>query len=195
MDKPTYYTMNDLLDMIHGPCRAPCQRLYAENRERFMRARGSTHNHQAWPGGYHDHLQDGMNVAVLLYRAAASTGRCVPFSLSDALVAFFLHDLEKPWRFKQDEDGAWINDVAMETKAHRQAFRESKMEEYGIKLAAEIENAVRYAEGEGADYRSDIRVSNELAGFVHACDHWSARVWHDHPQEDGVWGFRTRLRP
>ena len=194
--KPPYYTLPELLEMIDEPNRTPAQRLYNENRARFMVARGSTHNHQAWDGGYHDHVQDAMNYAILFYRAKASTGRPIPFSLSDALLCLFLHDLEKPWRFEKADDGSWHNVEGLETKKQREDFRVAKMAEYGFQLTPAQQNGVKYAEGEGADYRSDRRVSNELAGFVHMCDHESARVRPGYPlADDDPWaGEKGRLR-
>ncbi len=187
MQKPPYYTMLQLIEMIDEPNRSAAERLYKEQRILFMSARGSTHNHQAWDGGYHDHIQDAMNYAILFYRADASTGRLMPFSLSDALLCIFLHDLEKPWRFEKAVDGSWQSTGAMDTKKEREAFRVAKMAEYGFRLTSAQQNGVKYAEGDGADYRSDMRVSNELAGFVHVCDHYSARVRHAFPKIGDQW--------
>lgn len=187
MSKAPYYTMDQLIEMLDEPNCSAARRLYTENRDRFLSARGSSHNHQAWEGGYHDHIQDAMNYAVLFYRAEASTGRPIPFSLSDALLCVFLHDLEKPWRFEKAEDGSWCNTGELNTKEAREDFRIAKMEEYGFQLTPSQQNGVKYAEGEGKDYRSDQRVSNELAGFVHVCDHYSARVRHDYPNHDDAW--------
>ncbi len=198
MQKPPYYTMTQLIEMIEEPNRSAAQRLYEDHSRRFMTARGSSHNHQAWDGGYHDHIQDAMNYAVLIYRADASTGRPMPFSLSDALLCVFLHDLEKPWRFEKVADGSWQNFGALNTKEEREAFRIAKMEEYGFTLTQAQQNGVKYAEGEGKDYRPDQRVSNELAGFVHVCDHYSARVRHDYPGVLDTWAGdlgRSALTP
>lgn len=187
MEKPTYHRLPKMIEMMDPAFRGPCHRLYAENRELFASARGSTHNHQTWPGGYLDHVTDAMNYAILFYRADASTGRPMPYSLSDALVAVYLHDLEKPWRFVRKADGSWENTGLMKDKAGRAAFRWAKIAEYGIPITPEIENAIRYAEGEGDDYRPDRRVANELAGFVHVCDTYSARTRHDFPAFDDPW--------
>src|SRR5262249_9207094 len=72
----------------------------AEHNDLFWSARGSSHNHQAWAGGYAHHVREVMNVAVVLYDALGQL-RPLPFSLSDALVVLFVHDLEKPWAYEQ----------------------------------------------------------------------------------------------
>jgi hypothetical protein len=189
MWKQPYYPLRTLLEMIDEPNRSACLRLYDAEHERFGRARGSTHNHQAWPGGYHDHIEDGLNYVVLFYRADAGTGRAMPFTLSQALLAYYLHDLEKPWRFER-VDGEWRNTGLMTTKKERSDFRWLKIAEWGISLDPDVRNAVQYAEGEGDDYRADKRVACELAGFVHVIDTYSARVRHDHPKVGDPWSAR-----
>jgi hypothetical protein len=156
-------------------------KMYQENFNLFIATRGSTHNHQQWPGGYHDHIQDAMNVAYALY-PVLNARRPLPFSLSDALICVFLHDLEKPWRFKQLPDGSFDNKAEFTTKAERHDFRIAKLNEYKIQLTADHENGIRYAEGELADYSSTERKMGPLAAFVHACDNWSARGWFDYPK-------------
>lgn len=188
MRKPAYHTIVEMLETLPEPNRSACLRLYRENEERLRTARGSTHNHQAWTGGYHGHVEDAMNYALLFYGAEASTGRPIPFEPQDALLALFLHDLEKPWRFDYDEAaGEWVNTGLMKTKADRAAFRWKKIAEYGIVLSPEVANALKYAEGEGDDYSSERRVACELAGFVHMMDTHSARVRHDYPNHDDPW--------
>jgi hypothetical protein len=110
-----------------------------------------------------------MRLACTLH-IAMGTIRPLPFTMSDAVVVLFLHDLEKPWK-----DKAW-------TKDERHRFRLSVIAQYGIELTDEQYNALVYVEGEGSDYRSDARVMNELAAFCHMCDVASARIWHDHPK-------------
>lgn len=190
-----YLRLPDLIDMMDEPYRSACRRIYDENRGRFLTARGSTHNHQAWPGGYHDHVEEVTNYAVLLYAAERSTGRPIPFTLAEALTVLFLHDLEKPWRFEPGGNGEWINTGLMKTKADREAFRLKKLEEYGIVLAPTMENAMKYVEGEHDDYSPTRRVSNELAAFCHLCDTWSARGRYDYPKIGDPWSARTFRRP
>lgn len=145
-------------------------KLYEDNLFRFERAQGSSFNHQAWPGGYLDHITEVMNIGVNLY-GSLTTIRELPFSLSDALFILFLHDLEKPWK----------GEIHFQNKNDKRLFRMSKINQYGIELSVAQENALKYVEGEGDEYRSDRRVMNELSGFCHICDVTSARIWHDKP--------------
>ena len=91
-----YLPIEALIDLIDEPNRRICHAILTDNRALFEQARGSTHNHQTWDGGYIDHVTDGMNYARHLYAFVEAFGRPLPFSVSDALLVFFLHDLEKP---------------------------------------------------------------------------------------------------
>lgn len=191
---PTYRTMPELLNLIDEPNRSACQRLYEENKQLFMAAHGSVHNHQAWPGGYHDHVQEAMNIAVLLYQPLAGV-RLLPFSLSDALLCLYLHDVEKPWKYDIGTDGQLHHKPSMQTKADHQAFRDEVVQRYGIQLTPGQWNGIRYAEGEGEDYSPRQRVMGPLAAFVHMCDVASARIWPNCPLVNDEWVSATTNLP
>lgn len=112
---PIYYSVEQLLAMIDEPNRAGCIKLLADNRTLFQTVQGSTNNHQNWPGGYFDHVQEIMNIATVLY-PALSAARPLPFSLSDALVTVYLHDVEKPWKYELGTDGQLHEIPAMKDK-------------------------------------------------------------------------------
>lgn len=135
-----------------------------------------------------------MNYARQLFLLELSLGRPIPFSLSDVLLIFFLHDIEKPWRILVDTSGHASNKPGLDTKAAFKEFREAKLREYGMVLTSSQMNALTYVEGEGKDYLSTRRVMNELAGFCHMVDVWSARVRHDYPKEVDEWSGAGRFR-
>ena len=167
-----YLTIHELLKLIPGS--EPLERILSDHRDRVFKAPGSSHNHQAWEGGYVDHVQETMNTARWLYD---SCPRKLPFELADALVVLFLHDIEKPWK-----DG-----MQFKTKEARRIFRGALIAEYGIRLWPEQENALRYVEGvPDSEYTPGERTMGELAAFCHMCDIASARIWHDKGRE-GRW--------
>ena len=190
-----YRPIEDLIALIDEPNRTSCKRILDDHRARFEKARGSTHNHQTWDGGYIDHVTDGMNYARHLYAFDEAFGRLLPFSLSDALLVFFLHDLEKPWRILVDDQGAASNRQGLATKEEFKQFRENKLAEYGLKLTPSQLNGFTYVEGEQKDYSSTHRVMNELAAFCHKVDNWCARGWYAYPKAEGdEWTGATRFR-
>lgn len=182
MSTPKYFSIEEMIGFIDEPNRSACMRILTENRHLFESVRGSTHNHQTWDGGILDHVTDGMNYAYYLYDFDASFGRPLPFSKSDALLIFFLHDLEKPWRIEVLENGTVRNRPGLDTKAAFKKFREDKLVEYGITLSDAQMNGLDYVEGELSHYSSTYRVMNELAAFCHKVDVHSARIWYDYPK-------------
>ncbi len=190
-----YLSLESLLALLDAPYRDSCERILADHRSLFERTRGSTHNHQTWDGGYIDHVTDGLNYARHLYALDSALGRPMKFSLSDALLIFFLHDLEKPWRILVQDDGQVVNRPGLDTKSAFKTFREEKLAEYGLALTPALLNGLTYVEGELADYSSQRRVMNELAAFCHKVDVWSARQCYDYPKAEGdEWTGATRVR-
>lgn len=192
---PKYYTVEENMGRINKPYRKICKRILKDNRKLFETVPGSTHNHQTWPGGYIDHVTDGLNLVRHLYKFFRKFGRKLPFACSDALLVFFIHDLEKPWRIELDADGNAHNRVGLETKEQFKLFREQKLREYGLELTPALQNAFTYIEGEYKDYSSERRVMNELAAFCHLVDTWCARGWYDYPKATGYeWYGAGRFR-
>lgn len=189
-----YHPIEYLIGLIDEPNRSICMRILTDHRALFEKARGSTHNHQTWDGGYIDHVTDGMNYGRHLYAFDEAFGRPLPFSLSDALFVFFLHDLEKPWRILVKDDLA-SNREGLATKEEFRKFRENKLAEYGLVLTPAQLNGFTYIEGEYKDYSSTHRVMNELAAFCHKIDNWCARGWYNYPKATGdEWIGATRFR-
>lgn len=182
--KPRYYTIEEMLDMIDEPNRFACVKILADNRKLFQTAQGSTNNHQRWPGGYFDHVQEVMNIAVVLYSELNSL-RPLPFSLSDLLIVLYFHDIEKPWKYELREDGELYHKSGFETKEDCQRFRIGRLKEYGIALTQKQENGLKYVEGEYNDYTNRRRVMGPLACVAHLCDVTSARLWFDCPMAKG----------
>lgn len=156
--------------------------------EEILSAEGSSHNHQNWEGGLHDHLFHCFVLAQDLYkilnerigpesqRGQMINGvydlRPIPFSLESAIIVLYFHDIEKilkyqlkrsryPRRIVESKD-AWYLGIL----PHK----------YRIEFDEQEYNALKYAHGEGEDYRKDARVASPLAGFVHSIDYLSARV-------------------
>jgi hypothetical protein len=181
---PPYSPINQLLQRVDDPYRSAFQRLLAEHGELFRSARGSSHNHQAWAGGYLDHIREVMNTAAVLYDALGVL-RPLSFSLSDALVVLFVHDLEKPWAYEAVGE-VWRRREGFKENAHE--FRLAKLAAAGAVLPAELERAVFFVEGEGSHYSNRNRGMSPLAAFCHMCDVASARLWYDYPlQRDDPW--------
>jgi hypothetical protein len=144
-----------------------------DNRRIFDKAKGSMHKHQAWEGGYLQHVADCMTIAQLFFNHSPWE---LPFSWSSVVLVLFLHDIEKP--FIQDRM-ANNPEMPIWNKTQRLMFRGDLIAKYDIKLSLEEQNALLYIEGEGDDYHPTKRVMNELGALCHMADVGSARIWHD----------------
>lgn len=194
MTQPHYLSVWELLQLIDDENRQECRNLYRANRNLFLQTQGSTNNHQAWPGGYDDHINEIMNIAKVTYELFDSL-RPLPFTLSDVLLVTFLHDIEKPWKYNTDEGGQKNVKPELVDKAAQHQFRAKIIAQYDIHLTDEHKCALRYAEGEGSEYSSRERMMNELGALVHIADVTSARLWHNHPLiENDPWKNSERTK-
>ncbi len=194
MEGTRYLLLDDLVLLIHEPQQTPVRQLVADHRQLFETVQGSANKHQAWPGGYVDHVCEVMNLAVQLDTVMRQL-RPLPYSLSDALLVLFLHDSEKPWKYRLTAAGQAEIIPELADKSAQHKFRAAKLAEYGITLTEPQLNAMQYVEGEMGDYSPERRVMNELAAFCHMCDVASARVWHAYPAAaDDPWPGAKRVR-
>ncbi len=172
-----------LLEEIDDPRRETLLKIYDDHKDLFHYAAGSSNNHQAWEGGYGDHIAECLRINDITYDALQSL-RPLNFSKASAAIALFFHDIEKPFRYGPSEDmrcKPWqekFDTPASWEKAKWDILAQFNSH-YGLTFSAEEENSIKYTHGEGDDYRKDRRVSTPLAAHVHHCDNTSARIWHD----------------
>lgn len=176
-----YLSLGSLIAIIDEPNRSACKRIYFDNKEIFEKSKWSNIKHQAWEGWYLGHVRDIMNIAYKIYNSF--NFRKFNFSLSDALLVLFLHDLEKPWKYAGDE----LQKNEFKSFSDYKEFIKSKIIEYHFSLSEEHWNWLKYVHGEWDDYDPNIRIQSPLAAFVHICDTFSARIWFDYPKEKDSW--------
>ncbi|MCA9308967.1 hypothetical protein KC973_01195 [Candidatus Saccharibacteria bacterium] len=180
--QPQYESIDALVSRIDGPNGDGCAALLVEYRELFTQTPGSSGNHQAWPGGYLDHVTEIMNIGSTLYHTMSQM-RELPFTESDVLLITFWHDMEKPFKYTYDPStGELVKNPDLLDKTASEEFKRDLMKRFGIELNAMQANALEFVEGIRDDkYRKDSRVMGELAAMCHMADLWSARGWYNHP--------------
>lgn len=173
-------SVDSLLKLIDEPNQAPVRAFWDDLNKHLPKAKGSNKSHQAWEGGYAGHIQEVMNLAIILHRKLGLS-RPLPFTLSSALLVLFLHDCEKP--FKQATDAELMNFPWIKKRPVKsdKEFQKILMAHYGFVISDEEQNGLAYVEGENDDYAPGERVQGPLAAFCHVCDNISARIWYDHP--------------
>lgn len=188
-----YKTIEELIDYIEGPIKTSIYQIYSQYKEEMLTKQGSQHNHQAWPGGYADHIVEVMNIARVLYHALKDH-RALGFTVSDALVVLFLHDIEKlfPERIHQYTEALGISRGQAKTQVRCELISGEPPFLVWEALTPIQYAALHQVDGEGDKYTNQSRIMTPLAAFCHMCDVASARIWYDRPSEDQeTWGFRN----
>lgn len=177
---PTSATWFDLYGMLMAVDESRRNVLLAFHRkynDRFLECYGSQSNHQAWRGGYTDHVIETMRIASAMYWSLFRF-REAGFTLGSVLVVLFLHDIEKlfPQRI-QEEVGKGLSRPEAKDRVKFDVLHEECL---WSMLDDDEKNALDHIEGE-KDYDGETRKMRPLAAFCHACDILSARMWHDRP--------------
>ena len=192
--------LRELLERMADPRRDALLQIYDDLAELFHHAAGSSHNHQAWPGGYADHIAECLRINTVTY-AALNGFRELPFTEDSAAICLFFHDIEKPFRYGPMDDPnvaywhQWIqmeglNDFAevvdLPSPPTWKWWEKAKWEilkklsnQYGLVLTGQEVNALLFTHGEGSAHKKDQRVAGPLAAHVHHCDNTSARIYFD----------------
>lgn len=159
------------------------RRLYHEHWGAISTAPGSSGNHQCWPGGYLEHIRQVNDYVTKLYKLWLSLGvfasldpsEC--FELEEAMTVTTLHDIEKPFGRSFDAQENLVKHPQMETKTQKDAFKQSLLEQYGIALNTNQQNAMHFVEGiRDAEYTPGQRVMSPMAVLCHIADLMSARA-------------------
>lgn len=153
---------------IEGSNLSKCMNLLHYFIEEFPDAYGSTPdigNHQSDKQGYYRHISSILDYASVMYKELSKMGN-LDFSLSDAILVLFLHDIEKPIKY------------CLGTGEADSEIRNRLIDKYNISLNDQHLNALKYIHGEGNDYSKDKRVMNPLCAFCHCCDIISARIFY-----------------
>ena len=167
------------IKIFGSPYSKGCLKILENHLEAFNSAPGSRKNHQAWSGGYLDHIAETFQIAKGIYNIFPE--RQPALHLPDALLVLFLHDIEKPFMYTYEKGELIIKNSELKNKKARQQFREKLIKEYGLPLKEKHWHALKYVEGvRDKDYSPNSRTMNELATLCHLADMASARLWHNY---------------
>jgi 23S rRNA maturation-related 3'-5' exoribonuclease YhaM len=159
--------------------------LFEDYQTVFTSIPGSKTKHQAWPGGYLSHIEEAMNIGLILYKSLAEC-RKLSFDLSSVLFCIYMHDFDKVQRYSLRADGI-LQSIGNYDKTYLEKTAQILQQQYDYVLTDEEHNALKYAHGEGDDYHPTERIMNPLATIVHCADVISARVWFDEGRSHDAW--------
>ena len=154
------------LDLLNDARKEAIIKYHNKNLDLINKARGSSHNHQVWEGGYGDHIEECLKIAHNLFHSLQAI-RPLPFSLDSSIIVLYFHDIEKMYKYTS---GVLID---------KDKYYNVTLPAHGIFFTEEERNALTYIHGEGADYSSEMRMMNSLAAFCHVVDTISSRIWFD----------------
>ena len=159
----------EVLGKLNDTRRPQILAFYRQQEDRLRVAKGSKTKHQAWEGGYIDHLMECLKISEATY-AALDAVRRMPFGLGSAQVVLLFHDIEKLFAYSDGLPEGFDKDIYLYT---------TLATEHGIVFREAEHNALKYVHGEVDDYDPYVRRMGPLAAFVHSCDILSARMWPD----------------
>jgi len=160
----------DYLEQLDDPRKKKILAFHQAHQELMDIAQGSFAKHQAWLGGYQDHIAECFRIAEAMYLGLQKI-RQVPINLNSALVVLYFHDIEKMWKYSQ----------GLPPDFDKQCFYRKELREiYGIELTTDELSALKYIHGEPQEeYNATTRLMSPLASFCHCVDTLSARMWYD----------------
>ena len=160
----------DYLEQLDDPRKEKILAFHQAYKELMEIAQGSFAKHQAWFGGYQDHIAECFRIAEAMYLGLQKI-RQVPIKLSSAFVVLYFHDIEKMWKYSQ----------GLPPNFDKQCFYRQELKEiYGIELTTDELSALKYIHGElQEEYNATTRLMSPLASFCHCVDTLSARMWYD----------------
>jgi hypothetical protein len=180
----TKLPLSELLKIMRPEQAEVCRKLHKDYASVVDVIPGSMGKHQAWQGGYISHIEEAMNIALVLHEGLNSC-RQLDIDISEVLFCVFLHDFDKVQRYRKEKakfvaKADYSSDYIKMTAALLR-------DDYGYTLTEEEYNALKYAHGEGDDYHPTDRIMLPLATLVHCSDIISARIWYDKGKEHDKW--------
>ena len=179
MNKIPYYDLHNLVRSITNiKNRNAIIDSYIDHVDKIIIAKGSKAKHQAWEGGYLDHVVYSTNYAIQLYKLNNDLGIFPIYQIGDVITVMLLHDIGKIVKY----DNALDADRNLIEKKFQQAI----LNDYDWDLSDDQLNALKYIHGEGDDYCGD-RVMSKLATICHQADIWNARYSYNYPKVNDIW--------
>lgn len=168
----------EIVSLVEEPNKDPVIDAYVQNAELIAVTPGSKTKHQAWEGGYLDHVVYATNYALSLRELDKEIGFNPDHTKGDIALVMLLHDFGKIARYRRVENG-W--EYVEDPDEAEHDFFESVIQGHNFKLTKKQKNALEFIHGEGARHTPEGRLMLPLAVVCHEADIWSARAHPDNP--------------
>lgn len=179
-------SLEDSFSLMRPEHQRVAQAIYEDYKNEIDILPGSATKHQVWKGGYRSHVEETMNIVLVLFHQL-NMRRPLPFDVSTALFISYIHDFDKLLRYYVDSEGKAIT-KNIKDKDYTQLIQNELDSKYGYILTDEETNGLKYTHGEINDYQpGGKRLMGPLATLVHCADVISARLWHDYGHSSDTW--------
>lgn len=177
--------LDGLIQLMRPEHKKIAKAIYADHIRQMNIIPGSATKHQTWEGGYISHVEETINLALIMYHELHRR-RPLPFDVSTALFCAFIHDFDKLLRYTVKNNAADVSTLHADDDSEK--VRLALHKSYDYTMTDEEFKAIRYAHGEGSDFQpGGERVMSPLAALVHCCDTISARIWYDYGRAHDSW--------
>jgi len=176
-----YRDLHEIVDLVGQPNRESVINAYVQNAERIAATPGARKKHQAWPGGYLDHVVYATNYALALHNLHQSIGFKPDHHEEDIALVMLIHDFGKVARYQREGEGYGYVENPDEAE---HTFFDKAMHDFKFQLTDNQLNALEFIHGEGAKYTPKGRLMLPLATVCHEADTWQARYCPDNPLPD-----------
>ena len=174
--------MHQIVQLVEMPNRDPIIDAYVQNAKKIARTPGARKKHQAWEGGYLDHVVYSTNYGIKLHNLNLEFGFKPDHNEGDIALVMLLHDFGKIVRYKRVED-CW--DYVKNPDKAEHDFLDKSIKDYGFQLNDIQKNALEFVHGEGSKYTPNGRLMLSLATICHQADVWNARYSPNNPLPHG----------
>jgi hypothetical protein len=176
-----FFDLHDIVGLVEPPNRNPIIDAYVSNAEIIAQAQGSKSKHQAWYGGYLDHVVTATNYALKVHEMEKGFSKH-GYNKSDIALVMLLHDVGKIVKYRRLGDG-W--DYVENPGDVEHAFLDETIKRHGFQLTDIHKNALEFVHGEGSRYNPEKRLMGPLAVACHQADIWNARSTPENPLPGG----------
>jgi len=87
-----FLDLHQIVQLVDQPNKDAIIESYVQNVERVAQTPGARKKHQAWDGGYLDHVVYATNYGIALHNLHKQIGFQVNYSESDIAIVMLLHD-------------------------------------------------------------------------------------------------------
>ena len=186
-----FLDLHQIVQLVEMPNKNAIIDAYVQNADRIAITPGARKKHQAWKGGYLDHVVYATNFGIRLHNLNLKLGFQPDHNEGDIALVMLLHDFGKIARYKKVENG-W--DYVENPDQAEHDFFDKTIKSHNFQLTNIQKNALEFIHGEGSKYTPKGRLMLPLATLCHQADVWNARYCPDNPLPNGKDSWRGAYR-